>query len=586
MAALALSTSAFAQDPSSEPGAGAAVPGELEPATKAEPAPSGAPPAPSEAKPEPQAPAKPEPAPSKAAPEPQAPAKPKPETPARTKKTPATERESSEDEQSANLESEVEGSTRREATLGLAPGAPQVATLPGGVTPAYGAESVTQQDWRFNFHGFLTLPLRIGINSRDNAAVGQKTTTLHTPPRVPGDFETFEYTTVVPDPWAQLNFSYGNPVVTATVIVAARTVADAEHFFNPPDHIGINDAFLRFTFPSDNSRFDVHIGGFAVPYGVMGEYDLGRYGTPVVARVGGMGVLGTGSFHFGAIDIVTQAGFHGQLTKAPVGAEPAGWNGFADPNVGSTFVAHGHGAVGFGGLAQLGLHYLYAFVQDDRATTGGAPDGNVAVMGADLRLTLGRFGHFFAGGARTSADTARGVSPVLRVLNTPGGPGLIEEYFGPNSGGTGKLTTLGAQYDLSLGTLLRYPHKFRGDGPDIIVSAFSMFTHVNSDDADFDGIDKFKYGAELGYSMLRWFGPALRYDRVIPNTDDNSQTHAILTGRLIFRSDFNAQDQVVLQYSRFLNGSGTTVKEGYPPVRNPAIEPDANVVSLSASMWW
>jgi hypothetical protein len=43
---------------------------------------------------------------------------------------------------------------------------------------------------------------------------------------VPGNnFESFDYTGVLPDPWVQLNFSYGNPVVTATVIVAARSIA-------------------------------------------------------------------------------------------------------------------------------------------------------------------------------------------------------------------------------------------------------------------------------------------------------------------------------------------------------------------------
>jgi hypothetical protein len=43
------------------------------------------------------------------------------------------------------------------------------------------------------------------------------------------------------------------------------------------------------------------------------------------------------------------------------------------------------------------------------------------------------------------------------VLNASGGPGLITEYLGPASGGTGHITNIGGQYDLSLGTLLRHP---------------------------------------------------------------------------------------------------------------------------------
>jgi hypothetical protein len=28
------------------------------------------------------------------------------------------------------------------------------------------------------------------------------------------------------------------------------------------------------------------------------------------------------------------------------------------------------------------------------------------------------------------------------------------------------------------------------------------------------------------------------------------------------------------------------VRDGYPPVYDPSIHPDENVISLSASMWW
>src|SRR5688572_20917770 len=33
--------------------------------------------------------------------------------------------------------------------LGLAPGAPQITNVAGGITPAYGAPSETDQDWQF-----------------------------------------------------------------------------------------------------------------------------------------------------------------------------------------------------------------------------------------------------------------------------------------------------------------------------------------------------------------------------------------------------------------------------------------------------
>jgi hypothetical protein len=475
--------------------------------------------------------------------------------------------------------------------LGLDPGAPQITNVAGGITPAYGQASENDQDWRFDFHGMVLLPLRIGLNERKGPVyVDQKQTVLHTPPVVPGSFETFEYTAVAPDPWVQLNFSYGNPIVTATIIVAARTVANADTFFNPPDHIGVNDAFFTYR-PRVHEAIhvNVNLGGFASNYGHMGEYDLGRHGTPLIARVSGVGSTGTAVFDLeNDLQVVTELGIQGQLTKTPVGIQPAAWNGFADPNVGSTFALHGHAALGYMGKAQLGLHYISAFAQDDRATPTTQRDGGISVFGLDARLTLGRFGHFYLGYGRTDADEARSVSGVVRVLNAAGGAGLADEYFGRDAEGrvNGVLDTIGGQYDFSLGNFLNYPNAFTGKSPDIVGSVFGIYAGTDSPITGYDGIGKLKYGMEVGYSMLSWFALAGRFDRVINNLDDDSQTHAIWTGRAIFRSDFGSQDQLVLQYSNYQSGSGVQVKDGSPPLRDPSIDPDDHVVSLMASMWW
>jgi hypothetical protein len=476
--------------------------------------------------------------------------------------------------------------------LGLEPGAPQITNVAGGVMPSFGSPPETDQDWRFDFHGLMYLPLRVGINQREAPVyIDQKETVLHTPPVVPGSFETFDYTGVSPDPWVQLNFSYGNPTVVATVIIAARTVQNADPaFFNAPDHIGINDAFFTYR-PRvhDAIHVNVNLGAFASNYGHMGEYDLGRQGTPMIARVSGMGATGTAIFDLEHdFQVVTEAGIQGQLTKTPVGIEPAAWNGYADPNVGSTFALHGHAALGYMGKAQLGIHYITAFAQDDRATPTTQPDGSISVFGLDARLTLGRFGHFYTGYGHTKADEARSVSGVIRVLNAPGGAGLADEYFGRDPEGriNGSLDALGAQYDFSLGNWLQYPGSFTGKSPDVVVSLFGIYAHANSPVQEYDGIGKLKYGAELGYSMLSWLALGGRFDRVLGNLDDDSQTYAVWTARAIFRSDFAAQDQVVLQYSNYQTGSGVAVKNGQPPARDYSVDPDDHVLSLMASIWW
>jgi hypothetical protein len=153
----------------------------------------------------------------------------------------------------------------------------------------------------------------------------------------------------------------------------------------------------------------------------MGQYDTGRYGTPVMATVAGTGETASVAASLGDVELVAEHGIFGQLAKAPTGLAPAMWNDFADPNVGSSFVQHAHAGLQYRSLAQLSLHYFSAWSQDDRATPNQQPDGSIDVVGADVRVTGGRFGHLYAGAAQVKANHARTVSGVIRVLNARGG---------------------------------------------------------------------------------------------------------------------------------------------------------------------
>lgn len=481
--------------------------------------------------------------------------------------------------------------------LGLAPGAPQVGTLPGGVTPAYGQQSTDSTDWRFDFHGFLTMPIRAGINKRTGPVTNeQHKETLHAPPVTPDERDSFGFTGIVPQPYVQLNFSYGNSVVTGNVQILSRAASNATSFFDPPSQQGIYNAFLTFTVPdlAKNSHFEANVGAFGNRYGVMGEYDEGKYGTPIIARTAGVGENIIGKFALGDLVLDVEQGFQGQLDKAPNGLVPEGWNNFADPGVGTSFVHHEHLGLGYRGKATLGLHYVAAWSQDDRAATLAQPDGSIKVLGADLRLSTGRFGYFYGGISNTIAKNSRSVGNSIQVLNTQGGPGLMANYLGPNSGGTGKLLTLGAQYDLSLARLIAYPRDFHGQWADIVISVFGMHTQVSSDEKaynivtrrQYDGTKMTKVGAEVTYSMLSWFATSLRGDHVIMDDKDSDQTFSAISPRLIFRSKWQAHDQVVLQYTRFMYGDAVQVRSGYPATPDFSLSPDKDVISLSASMWW
>jgi hypothetical protein len=473
--------------------------------------------------------------------------------------------------------------------LGLTPGTPQVGTLPGGTVPAYGQKAKDEQDYRFDFHGFLTMPLRLGLNERaGTVTTEQKNLVIHAPPVVPDYRDSFVYTGIVPEPYAQLAFLYGNSVVTGTAIIKARTASTAATFFDPPLQSGITDAFITFNLPNlgKGMHLGINVGAFSNRYGTMGEYDEGHYGTPIIGRTNGVGENVVARLALGDWVVAAEQGFQGQLDKPPVGLVSDGWNGFADPNTGTSLVHHEHLGINYRRQLTLGLHYMQAWSQDDRAAQALQPDGTITVAGADVRFSASHLGHFYLGSSYTDAERSRSVGRILEVLNTQGGPGLMRNYLGPNSGGSGQLFTLASEYNLSLARLLLYPNDYDGLSPDIVISLFGMYTHVSSADPAFDSVDKIKIGGEGTYTLASWFAASLRLDHVRPNLDDSEQAFSVISPRVIFRSDWQSRDQVVLQYSRFIYGDNVVVRSGYPAEEDPTLEPDEHVVSLSASMWW
>jgi hypothetical protein len=415
---------------------------------------------------------------------------------------------------------------------------------------------------------------------------------------IPENFRRFQYTAVVPDPWVQLNLTYGNTRLAGTVIFAARSLTDAVAIYDPVEQLGVTDAFVRFNLEDTlRTPFEVKVGGMTNRYGAMGAFDAGRYATPLIARTNAIGETITAGFHLGRSSVVIEQGAGGQIGRSPRSLVSDGWNDFADPNAGASFVSHLHAAYGYGGVLQLSGHYLTAWCADDEGTGRTLPDGRVSVLGLDARLTSGRFGHFYLGGARTQATNAGTVSGIIEVLNARGGSELVREYLGPSSGGTGSLTTFGAQYDLSVSRLV-FASPSRGLHPDVLVSLFGVGTAVSSNDKTricdsqgkcsgaYDGVLKLKAGIESTYNLLPWLGVSGRFDHVRPDNSINRKAYSVWTARLLAHSGWLSRDEVALSYSAFSYGREVAVRTGSPPIDDPSVNPDRHVLSLSATFWW
>lgn len=468
--------------------------------------------------------------------------------------------------------------------LGLDPAEPGVRSAPPA-TP-FGIAPATSKEYVLDFHGYLLLPLRVGVQERQDPQTGSTDKVLHTPALIPQNYRRFQYTGVVPDPWVQLNLSYGNSTVAGTVIFASTAATEAEAMYDSVKQLGVSDAYITLNL-SKQFGIPLQIRGGAMHnrYGAMGAFDGGRYGTPLIARVNSVGETATASFKLGKTSFLVEQGIGGQLGRMPSGMVSSGWNDFGDPNVGSSYVSHLHAGLDYSGLLQFGAHYVTAWSQDDQGPTGALNQGRISVIGADARLTAGRGGHLYAGFAQTMATNANFVSGIIEVLNSRGGNGLVSEYLGKNSGGDGALTTFGAQYDLSVARAL-FGDKYRGRNPDFLFSLFTLGTKVKSDDPDQDGVLKIKGGFEGTYNMMSWFGASGRFDHVRQDHDVNSRAFTVYTGRLLFHSDWMSRDEFALSYSHFVYGNQVYAASGYPAVDNPLLNPDKDVFSLSGTFWW
>ena len=469
--------------------------------------------------------------------------------------------------------------------LGLDPGEPQSPSPPPAVP--FGVQPAQSKEYVLDFHGYLLLPATLGLHERPDPQPGQSSLVLHSPPLVPQDLRDFEYTGVVPSPWLQLNFIYGNSTVSATVIVAGTSAIDAAGYYDPVAQMGVNDAYLTVNLTKWLSiPLQVNVGALTGRYGAMGGYDAGRYGTPLIARTNTIGETITGSVRLGAdFFLMFEQGLGGQMGRPPIGLVPAGWNDFANANVGATFVNHAHLGLAYSQLLRLGFHYLTAWTQDDLADGGGGqvPDGRITVLGADVNFTAGRAGHLYFGAAHTWATNASTVSGAIEILNARGGPELVAHYLGPNSNGNGSLSIFGGQYDLSLARLV-FGKWYTGLSPDVTISLFGVGASVSSQDPAYDGVLKLKGGVEATYSLLSWMGVSERFDHVRLNNSDSKQAFTSLATRLLFHTGWRSRNEIALQYAYFVYGSSVQALTGYPPVLE--VNPDRQVFSLTGTIWW
>lgn len=496
------------------------------------------------------------------------------------------------------------------------PPAPKPAAAPAPAPASPAASKSGAGDWKFDWHGYFRAPLLVGIGVRDDPLTGQGSSTFHRPVVPDNQYLSWQYTGHQSLDWAESYFSYGNNYVKGTIGLLAFNFTDAA-WANGQAQFGIGQGYVQINHDLGykNVRFEARAGSFWAKYGMAGKYDAGKYDTFLFGRTHVMGATAKIELDVGKWTIWGEEGFGG---KQP---NPSVYN-----NAKFTLLQHLHGGVSYNKIVDVSLHHLHSWAAEedrDGATLIDQPDGELGVVGADLRVRGNAYGELYAGFSHVYANNARSVAPAIEVIHSFGGGefglGITSNYLDDRtaqSNGNGSVDTLSLQYDFSVANLLENLKKpgshFWGDGRDLTISLFTMMNWIKSQDADMDGVMRLKYGGDIVGAVMPWLSVAMRFDRVQPNSKIPEQSFAILSPRLVFRSQFVTHEEIMIQYSRYFynqrecddvtqltlcaqappspvlpDGFGALTTNQDPNTRGSGTtRPDLNVFKIQANIWW
>ena len=462
---------------------------------------------------------------------------------------------------------------------------PQVGALPGGMTPGYGAPMPLTQ-WTFRFNGFFTASLQGTLNRRRTTTEGQGGPLFHTPPQTLDEYASFVGTSTMPGNWVALNFSYGNPIVTANISINTWNPSDPSTYYQIGSQYFINNAFLRFEIPSFGElKLRANVGYFYNYYGNLAQYGPGIYTQTIIGSPRGVGELIFGEYRLNPqLTLLVEDGIIGTRGgKVPDNVVPTGGNSGASPIFPAAYVHHLHAGIQHTGdfTVRVQGHWMTNFSYDDRVQQAhdnpvtryvneAAPrDGSINVLGIDSTIQHRYLGYLGIAGSYTRGDN----SSTLKGLQTFGGDSgqtLAERWLSSATAGTGKLFAAGINYTLSIGRLVNAPQPFSGDRPDITVNTGFVIAYTlvspqalpgsmtaGAIPADVDLFDKrlrYKFGADVLYTFKPWMAVGFRADRVAPNSKDSQETFYVISPRLVFKRSWYSHENIQIIYGKWFYG--------------------------------
>jgi hypothetical protein len=404
--------------------------------------------------------------------------------------------------------------------LGMSPEAPPVPPAPGGRAPSFGAPA-SDGEWSLRlagrFSAFESIGLGrtpVGCGSADctpKPLDGYTGTALHVPPLVQGRLPFY------PGAGATFSVQYGNPIVTANVLYYARiSGADYNGYYNPQLGPDFGQAYLVITpEPTGPVRLSWRVGGFVEVYAGPGQWGWGIFGPMLAVR--GFGETTTADIDLSPdLRLTLKHGIMG-VPGVPENFVRGTYEGWIETGV-SEWLQHAHAGLTYKNQTSLTLHYASVHSTDERKyllTFLNTPphDGRWDAYLAEGRWIADPWGQIGVTAAFWNFVNAASVGDGIwwGLDWTQGAREMINKYLGGNSGGSGQLSAVGAEYDVSLARVLWSPQNFDGRSPDVRIAVAGIIDHtLSTADPVFKDATGFLVGTEIEYRFSKFFSFTLQ----------------------------------------------------------------------------
>jgi hypothetical protein len=442
--------------------------------------------------------------------------------------------------------------------LGLSPEAPPVPPAAGGRAPSFGAPTVDKPT-AFRIGGRFYGWQAVGVGRQpSNPPAGYSGTPLHVPMRSVGKIPFWG------GAGATLNLSYGTRYVSAFTSYYFR-VSREEYFgyANPQLGPAFGLAYLLITPDVIGSlRLNFKVGSFTEVYAGPGQWGWGIYGPMLALR--GYGETTNGEWELTRDTRLTFN--HGVLVTPGVGESfPRGdYNSWIETGV-STWVHHAHLGVVLDNQYTLKLHYASARSTDERRATvmtfippTPPGDGRFDAYLGEARWQAVPWGQLGVSGGLYDFKRAASVGDGIwwAVDWTQGAREMIQKFLGPQSGGTGKVAVISAEYDFSVASILwakarQPPRSFTGQAPDLRFGIAGMVTRtIASGDPNYKDAMGYFFGLDTEYRMTSMFSMTFQAYGERRDTHLGPWSVYSLNPGISFRTDWLSTDRIQLIYGR------------------------------------